>query len=458
MRAIVIGAGFGGIAAALRLRARGYEVDIIDRCERLGGRAQVFEKDGFRHDAGPTVITAPFLFEELYALFDREMRDYVELVPLDTWYRFYYQDGTQFDYGGTVDDTLREIGRVAPGDEAGYLALLEESRRIYEVGFSELAHVPFHRLTFMARQIPKMLRLGSYRTVWQLVSSHLTSAKLRQAFSVQPLLVGGSPFETTSIYNLIHFLEREHGVHFAMGGTGALVDGLERLMREVGIRIHLGTTVDRVLQSGNCVTGVQLGGGEMRTADLVVSNVDPAHLYGSMLDRDAVKLSARLKAKHARKSMGLFVLFFGTHRQYPEVAHHTIWLGERYRSLLKDIFSHKVLPEDFSLYLHRPTATDESFAPAGCDSFYALVPVPNLQADIDWSSEGPRLRDRVVQALDHSILPGLRQTIRSDFYMTPEDFAEDYLSPAGAGFSITPHFTQSAWFRFHNRAEGLQNL
>jgi len=456
--AIVIGGGFGGIAAAIRLRAKGYEVELIDRCNRLGGRAQVFERDGYRHDAGPTVITAPFLIDELFALFGAHTRDYVTLVPLPLWYRFRFPDGDHFDYGGSVADTLCEIERISPADVPGYLALLAESKKIYEVGFTQLAARPFHKINEMLSAVPAMIRLGARRSVWQLVARHIRHEKLRQCFSVQPLLVGGNPFSTTSIYSLIHFLERSHGVHFAMGGTGALVDGLTRFMREHGIAIRLNTTVRRIQVESGQATGVLLETGECLRADIIVSNADPAFLYSDMLDPSAVRLSSRLKSVLARKSMGLFVLFFGAEGLYPDVAHHTIWLGPRYRELLNDIFRRKVLAEDFSLYLHRPTATDPSFAPPGHDSFYALVPVPNLRAHIDWRLEGPRLRARVIHALDATILPGLTSRIRSDFFMTPEDFHTDYLSPAGAGFSIAPHFSQSAWFRFHNKAEGPENL
>ncbi len=457
-RVAVIGAGFGGIAAALRARAKGHQVILLDRCPRLGGRAQVFEKDGFRHDAGPTVLTAPFLFEELFTLFGKNIVDYVSIVPLPLWYRFYFQDGDTFDYGGGIEQTLAEIARIHPPDADGYRALLEQSRKIYDVGFTQLADAPFHRFNFMLRQVPHLLRLGAYRSVWQMVSRCVTHDKIRRAFSIQPLLVGGNPFDTTSIYGLIHFLERAHGVHFAMGGTGALVDALERLMREQGVEIRLDTTITSIEVVEHSVRSLLTSSGERIEADHLISNADPVHLYNSMLPRDAVKRSARIKARHAEQSMGLFVLYFGTNRQYPEVAHHTIWMGPRYRELLDDIFHRKVLAEDFSIYLHRPTATDPSFAPDGCDSFYALVPVPNLTAGIDWAVEGPRLRDRIVAALGSTLLPGLADTIRADFFMTPEDFATRYLSPAGAGFSIAPHFSQSAWFRFHNRGEGPRNL
>ncbi|TVQ33029.1 MAG: phytoene desaturase [Wenzhouxiangella sp.] len=457
-RVIVVGGGFGGMAAALRARARGYQVTLIDRCPRLGGRAQVFERDGFRHDAGPTVLTAPFLFQELFALFGRKLEDAVKLVPMEPWYRFEFSDGQRFDYGGSMAQTLAEIKRICPEDVAGYQRLLEDSRRLYDVGFTELSDAPFHSAGFMFKQVPHLARLGAWRTVWQMVSRRLRSEHLRQAFSIQPLLVGGNPFDTTSIYGLIHFLEQAHGVHFAMGGTGALVDAMQALMEDQGIEIELNTTVEQLTVSAGKVTGVVLADGSSRTCDALISNVDPAHLYQNMLPSESSRVSARLKARHSKKSMGLFVLFFGTDRQYPDVAHHTIWMGPRYRELLADIFNRKVLAEDFSIYLHRPTATDPSFAPAGCDSFYALVPVPNLEADIDWEVEGPRLQERVVKALAGTILPGLEQHLRADFFMTPEDFATDYLSPQGAGFSIAPIFRQSAWFRFHNKGEGPSNL
>jgi phytoene desaturase len=404
------------------------------------------------------VLTAPFLFEELFALFGKNVADYVRFVPLPLWYRFRFHDGETFDYGGGIEQTLAEIRRIHPPDADGYRALLEQSRRIYDVGFTELAGEPFHRFTFMLRQVPQLLRLNAHRTVWQMVSRCVTHEKIRQAFSIQPLLVGGNPFDTTSIYGLIHFLERAHGVHFAMGGTGALVDGLARLMREEGIKVRLDTTVASIEVEEDSVRALLTAGGERIEVDYLVSNADPVHLYNALLPRSASKLSARLKARHSEQSMGLFVLYFGTARQHPDVAHHTIWMGPRYRELLDDIFHRKVLAEDFSIYLHRPTATDPSFAPQGCDSFYALVPVPNLSAGIDWAVEGPRLRERVVAALGSTILPGLAETIRADFFMTPEDFSSCYLSPEGAGFSIAPHFRQSAWFRFHNRGEGPRNL
>jgi phytoene desaturase len=458
MNAIVVGAGFGGIAAALRLRAKGYEVLLIDRCPQLGGRAQVFERGGFRHDAGPTVITAPFLFAELFALFGEKLEDHLQLVPLTPWYRFHFDDGDTFDYGGTLEETLAEIGRIEPADQDGYLRLLAHSKRIFDVGFTELSAQPFQRLGTMLAQIPRLLSLRSDKTVWQLVSLYIKNPKLRQAFSIQPLLVGGNPFDTTSIYGLIHYLERAYGVHFAMGGTGAISRALGALMDRQGIRVRLGETVSQIKVENGTAVGVTLEDGSLLPADVVVSNADAAHLYSAMVPKSDQAPATRLKLSAASYSMGLFVLYFGTTTQYPDVAHHTIWLGPRYRELLADIFDRKILAEDFSLYLHRPTATDPSFAPDGCDSFYVLCPVPNLQANIDWAVEGPRLKDRIIAALDRTILPGLSETITAAFTKTPDDFKNDYLSENGAGFSVAPLFRQSAWFRFHNKAEGIANL
>jgi len=394
MHAIVVGAGFGGIAAALRLRAKGYEVTLIDRCNHIGGRARVFEREGFRHDAGPTVITAPFLFEELFALFNEKFSDHVRLVPLTPWYRFAFRDGSRFDYGGTLEQTLAEIRRIEPRDVEGYLALLRHSQRIFDVGFTQLSAQPFHRLWTMLRQIPSLLRLRSHETVWQMVSRFLCSPKLRRAFSIQPLLVGGNPFDTTSIYGLIHYLERAYGVHFAMGGTGAITRALEDLMRRQGVRILLDTTVSALQVSGKRAEAVILADGTVMAADVIVSNADPAFLYRQMIPHRKQSLPVRAKLAAAEYSMGLYVLYFGTTRSYPEVVHHTIWMGERYR----------------------------------------------------------------VAALGETLLPGLEQSITAEFAMTPEDFKEDYLSEQGAGFSIAPIFRQSAWFRFHNRAEGIRNL
>ncbi|MGB2001589.1 MAG: phytoene desaturase family protein [Porticoccaceae bacterium] len=453
--AVVIGAGFAGIATALRLKALGYEVSLLERLASLGGRAQVFERGGYRHDAGPTVITAPFLFDELFELFDEKLEDYLNFVPLDPFYRFHFADGSQFDYCASIEDTLTEIRRFNPDDADGYLKLLEKSKKVYDVGFKGLVHRPFTRVWDMVKQVPALLILKCYKTVSQMVNSHLKHPLIRQAFSIHPLLVGGNPFKTTAIYTLIHYLERRWGVFFCMGGTGKLVEELQALMERQGINIVCNADVDEIIVSNKAATGVRLSNDQTMNADLVVFGGDPETCYQHLLPKSKPSLPRSIKKQY---SMGLYVLYFGTKKLYPDVAHHSIWMGPRFKELLSEIFDAKHMSEDFSLYVHRPTATDKSFAPEGCESFYVLCPVPNLQGNVDWSSEGEILRDRIVDALEETILPELSSVIEEVFWMTPEDFAKDYRSMHGAGFSIEPRLTQSAWFRFHNRDSAVSNL
>jgi len=454
-RAVVIGAGFAGIATALRLRKLGYQVTLLERLQSLGGRAQVFERGGYRHDAGPTVITAPFLFDELFELFGEKLEDHLQFVPLDPFYRFHFADGSQFDYRASIEDTLTEIRRFNPDDADGYLKLLEKSKRVYDVGFKELVHRPFTRVWDMVKQIPALLILKCYRSVSQMVNSHLKHPLIRQAFSIHPLLVGGNPFKTTAIYTLIHYLERRWGVFFCMGGTGKLVEELGKLMDRQGIKTQFGADVDEIILDGKRATGVRMNSGETLDADIVVFGGDPETCYKHLLPAKKTFSMPTIKKQY---SMGLYVLYFGTRKLYPDVAHHSIWMGPRFKELLTEIFDHKTMSEDYSLYVHRPTATDTSFAPEGCESFYVLCPVPNLLGDVNWETEGPKLRDRIVQSLEETILPELSSVIEEVFWMTPEDFAKDYRSMHGAGFSIEPRLTQSAWFRFHNRDRAISNL
>ena len=457
-RALIIGGGFGGIAAALRLRAKNYQVTLVDSNSMLGGRGQVFIRNGYKHDAGPTVVTAPFLLEELFQLFNEKLADHIKLVPLTPWYRFYFSDKTTFDYGGTLEETLAEINKISPSDVNGYQRLLKHSQKIFNIAFVQLSSVPFNHFFKMLTLVPKLIALKSHETVWSMVCRYLKNEKLRQAFSIQPLLVGGNPFSTTSIYGLIHYLERAYGVFFAMGGTGAIVNALAELMKRNGIKILLNKTVKKIVIEDNTAKKVIFADGTSQEMDVIVSNADPTYLYENMIDRHHVAISTKLKLKAAHYSMGLFVVYFGSTKKYDDVAHHTIWLGKTYKELLHRIFDQKILSDDFSLYLHRPTATDESFAPAGCDSFYVLCPVPNLQGNINWEVEGEPLKNRIIEALDKTILPDLKQHIAEDFYMSPVGFKENYLSTHGAGFSIAPIFRQSAWFRFHNQSEKIKNL
>ena len=455
--AVVIGSGFGGMAAALRARKLGFEVTLIERLEQLGGRARTFKRDGHTFDAGPTVITAPFLFEELFELFDKQLPEYAEILPVSPWYRYEFSDGSRMDYGGTVEDTVNEIERLSPQDVEGYKRLLAHSKRIFDVGFGELAHVPFNRLWFMLKQVPALVRLGCYRTVWQFTKRYLKDERLRRAFSIQPLLVGGNPFNTTSIYSLIHYLERRWGVHFPRGGTGALVAAMGRLMQEVGINVALNQEVQKICIADGEVTGVQFANGEAVAADLVICNGDPAQIYRSLVPRADRKRWTDRRIDALKYSMGLYVLYFGTNCQYEEVEHHTIVFGEQYQELLQRIFAGEPAGDDLSLYLHRPTATDPALAPDGKDTFYVLAPVPNLQRH-DWLAARDQVRERVIDILEERVLPNLRQHMDVCFDLDPTQFDADYGSRWGAGFSIAPIFTQSAYFRFHNRSEDIKNL
>ncbi|MBN9376810.1 MAG: phytoene dehydrogenase [Chlamydiales bacterium 38-26] len=457
-QAICMGAGFGGMAAALRLKAMGYQVTLIDKMPLLGGRAQVFQKDGFSFDAGPTVITAPFLLEELFSLFSKKMENYLELMPLDLWYRYQFEDGFTLDYGKSLDNLLSQIRLLNPEDVAGYQKLLSFSDKIYQVGFERLASEPFLSLLSLLKTLPALVKLKSYTSVYQLVSSFIKNEKLRRAFTISPLLVGGNPFQTTSIYTLIHSLERKWGVHFPRGGTGALVSALKKLMVEEKITIHLKTSVKKIVVNQSHVKGVELSDGRIIPADLVVVNGDPAYVYKHMIDPIFRKKWTNQKIDGLSYSMGLFVLYFGTKKRYPKVAHHTIMLGHTYRELLDEIFRVGTLSEDISLYIHRPTATDPAMAPLECDSFYALAPVPNLRSGLNWDEIGPIYQEKLLSMIEDRLLPNLRENLVTSFYMTPKNFQQDYLSEHGAGFSIAPIFRQSAYFRFHNQSEDIRSL
>jgi phytoene desaturase len=457
-QAVVIGSGFGGLAAAVRLGARGWNVTVLERHEQPGGRARVFEQDGFTFDAGPTVITAPFLFEELWALCGKRMSDYVDLRPVYPFYRIRFDDGTSFDYSGDPEKMRAEIRKIAPDDLAGYERFVAMSQDIFSVGFEKLAHVPFGSWSAMAKVVPEMVRLQSYRSVYGLVSSYVKSDKLRQVLSFHPLLVGGNPFTTTSIYSLIPYLERKWGVHFPIGGTGALVRGLVELMEGQGGKIRYGVTVDRILVENGTVSGVRLESGEVVPAEVVVSNADSAYTYRRLLGPEHRTRWTDRKLASSRYSMSLFVWYFGTKKSYPDVPHHTILLGPRYRELLDDIFEKHVLAEDFSLYLHRPTATDPNLAPPGCDGFYVLSPVPHLDARIDWKERAEPYKKAIMEHLERTIMPGLSGDIVTTKTMDPTHFRDELLSERGAAFGLEPVLTQSAYFRPHNKSEEVEGL
>jgi phytoene desaturase len=456
--AVVIGSGFGGLAAAVRLGARGYRVTVLEQLDAPGGRAYVYRQDGFTFDAGPTVITAPFLFEELWQLCGRRMQDDVELRPVQPFYRIRFDDGTAFDYSGDAQAMRAEVAKLSPADVAGYEAFLRASERIFKVGFEQLGHVPFDSWTDMARVLPDLLKLEGYRTVYSLACKHVRDPKLRVVLTFQSLLVGGNPFSTTSVYCLIAFLERRWGVHFAMGGTGALVRGLVKLIEGQGGRVRCNQRVKEILVERGRACGVRLESGERIGADVVVSNADSAWTYRYLLAPRHRRRWTDRRLERARYSMSLFVWYFGTRRQYPQVAHHTIALGPRYRELLEDIFERKRLADDVSIYLHRPTATDASLAPPGCDAFYALAPVPHLDSGTDWAATAERFRLKLQARLQSTLLPGLADNLVTSRVLTPQDFHDRLSSVRGAAFSFEPVLTQSAWFRPHNRSEEVDRL
>lgn len=456
--AVVIGSGFGGLAAAVRLRVMGYRVTVLEALDQPGGRARVFRRDGFTFDAGPTVITAPYLIEELFALAGRNLSDYATLVPVDPFYRVMFEDGSSFDYVGDEDRLIENIARISPGDVDGYRRLAAHAERIFDVGYTQLADQPFGRVSDMLRVIPAMMRLESYRTVYGLVARYIRDERLRRVFSFEPLLVGGNPFTTTSIYLLIHWLERKWGVHFAMGGTTSLIAALMSLLHELHVEVRLDSPVSEIEVVQGRARFVRTESGERIECDIVVSNADPTQVYSRMIDARHLRKNSPRSVSRVRQSMSLFVAYFGATRQYPDIAHHTILMGQRYRELLDDVFKRRVLADDFSLYLHAPTRTDPSLAPPGHEGFYVLSPVPNNLSGIDWERQAAPYFARIVAELESRLLPGLSESLVSTSFMTPHDFEHTLRSADGSAFGPEPILTQSAYFRYHNSSPDIEGL
>lgn len=459
MNIVVIGSGFGGLYAAICLQAQGHKVTIVEKRDKPGGRAYVYEQDGFVFDGGPTIITAPWLIHELFERCGRRSTDYVQLVPVDPFYNIRFEDGSVFHYNGDRARLLEEIRKFNPEDVDGYLRFLKATEAIYKTGFA-LIDKPFTRFADMLRVVPDMARLRSHKSVAQFVNGFIKDERLRQVFSFHPLLIGGNPFQSTSIYALIHKLEQESGVWFAMGGTGALVNAFVRLFEEIGGRIELNTETKEIIVDPQTrrARGVRLQSGEMIEADAVVSNADVAFTYLNLVPAEFRRKYSDRRVKRKRYSMSLFVIYFGTNRKYEDVAHHEILMGPRYRGLVDDIFRRKHLPEDFSLYLHRPTATDASLAPPGCDSWYVLSPVPHLGGATDWREKAQPYRDTIIKYLEDRYLPDLSKHIVTEHYIDPLHFRDTLNSYLGSAFSVEPVLTQSAWFRPHNRSEDIPNL
>jgi len=459
MRIVVIGAGFGGLAAAIRLQAQGHEVVIVEKRDRAGGRAYVFRQNGFVFDAGPTIITAPAMIDELFALGDKQSSTTVRLVPLDPFYNVRFEDGAVFQYTGDHQRLRQEVQRFNEHDVDAYERFSAAAQQVFDYAFP-LIDQPFTTLTSMIRVMPDLVRVRADRSVASLAQRFFRDERLQQVFSFHPLLIGGNPFQSSAIYALIHVLEKRWGVWFAMGGTGALVEALVQLFQQLGGEIRLGMearAIDVDPVSGRA-RAVALENGERLVADVVVSNADVAFTYQRLISPTVRRVNTDRRLNRLRYSMSLFVIYFGTDRRYDDIAHHEILMGPRYAGLLDDIFRRKHLATDFSLYLHRPTATDPSLAPSGCDAWYVLSPVPNLAGGTDWATASQSYRDAIVQYLEQRYLPGLSRHIVTEMRVDPRYFRDTLNSHLGSAFSVEPTLTQSAWFRPHNQSEDVPNL
>lgn len=455
----VIGSGFGGLAAAIRLQAAGFQVEIFEMRDLPGGRAYVYKEKGFTFDAGPTVITAPECLEELFALKGKKMSDYVEMMPVSPFYRLFWDDGYVFDYSNDEKLLTDQIRQKSPEDLSGYRRFLAYSKEVFNEGYTKLAATPFLHLWSMVKVAPQLVRLGAHRSVYATVSKFIKDEHLRQAFSFHSLLVGGNPFKTSSIYTLIHFLERNWGVFFPRGGTGALVQALVRYFEEMGGKIHYQAEIDQILTSDGRVTGVRTKAGHTFDCNVVVSNGDVLHTYKDLL-KDTSKARAREKSLENKSySMSLFLIYFGTKKKYPNMAHHNVLFGPRYQGLLEDIFTNGVLPKDFSLYLHVPSLTDPSLAPEGHECFYVLSPVAHLgKLDVDWNDIGPKYAESIMNYMEEKYLPGLKENLVVQKIFTPFDFRDQLNAHLGSAFSLEPRLTQSAYFRLHNQDDGIKGL
>jgi phytoene desaturase len=458
--AIVIGSGFGGLAAAIRLQGLGFDVTICEKRDQPGGRAYVYRQDGFTFDAGPTVITAPTCLDEVFESVGKNLRDYCELLPVHPYYQLCWEDGTRFDYGGDLQETLRQIKSIGgQGDADGYKEFLAYTEEVFKEGYEKLSAEPFLDWWSMIRVAPQLVRLKAYQSVYQTVAQYIKDEKIRQVFSFHSLLVGGNPFQTSSIYTLIHFLEKKWGVSFPKGGTGALVQAFATVFKENGGKLRLNSELSEIIVENSRVTGVRLTGGETLAADIVVSNADVTHTYRELLKNTDRGRSMTQRLASKRYSMSLFLIYFGAKKKFKNIAHHMVIFGPRYRELLSDIFQNGILADDFSLYLHAPTVTDASLAPDGCEGFYVLSPVPHLgNSDIKWDEVGPKYADRILSYLDQNYLPGLKANLITQRIFTPVDFQTELNAHHGSAFSLEPILTQSAYFRIHNRDEALKGL
>ena len=491
--ALVIGSGIGGIACAMRLQSLGFDTRLLEKLDAPGGRAYVRRADGFTFDMGPTVLTVPHFIEELFSLeqdhamlgepdfppgvLDESKRilsgisggpntsRYIEIIPILPFYRIYFDDDTYFDYDADPVRVREQIARLAPEDLDGYERFHEAARAIFNRGFLELGYTYFGNVGQMLGVVPDLLKLGAVQPLFSLIKKYFKSDKMRQVFSFEPLLVGGNPMKVPAIYAMIHFVEKTWGIHFAKGGTGALVSAMVKKFEEMGGTLQLNaevSSIDVVKRGGKRVaTGVTLASGQVLPADLVVSNADYATTYMKMIDKAHRRINRDALVKFRKQSMSLMVIYFGYRRQDgdPDLQHHNIILGPRYEELLTDIFQRKILGPDFSQYLHIPTLTDASLAPEGHHAAYTLIPVPNNQSDLNWSAIGEGFKDKVLTFLEErGYIPNLKERLVYQSFVTPDYFEQTLGSYVGNGFGVEPVLTQTAFFRPHNRSEDVSNL
>ncbi|MFW9945107.1 MAG: phytoene desaturase family protein [Candidatus Sifarchaeia archaeon] len=456
--AVVIGSGLGGLAAAIRMQARGFQVTLIEKRHQLGGRASVFQKEGYTFDTGPTIVTPPTVIDEVFEAADRRREEYVEMVKVSPKYRLYFPDGTHMNYG-SFEENLKEIERISPGDVDGYRRFMTKTKPVYELGFEGFGSVPFETIWSMAKMAPAGILHQAYRSVYGRVSSFVKDERLRMALSFNPLFIGGNPFDVTSIYTLITYIEEKHGVWWVRGGTHKLVEAFEKLFKELGGNVVLNSEVDRIeVSRSRKVTGVSTKEGKHYDSEIVISNSDVANTYMNLIEPEFRLWNTDRRYQKAKYSMSLFMVYFGVGKKFPDMTHHSIVFGPRYKELLNDIFKRHVVPDDFSTYLHIPTRTDPELAPEGCEAMYACTPVSNLDSKTDWEEKKEEFRDHILSTLDKSILPGLVDNLAVSSVFTPADYEAEFDSYKGAGFQLQPLLMQSGYFRPHNRSRDVKGL
>jgi phytoene desaturase len=455
---IVIGGGLGGLSAAIRMQAAGYPVTLLEKRDQVGGRAGVFTKKGYTFDTGPTIITPPFLIDDLFQAAGRETSDYVDLMRVSPKYRLYFSDGTQMDYSG-YEDNIEQVEDFNPKDVEGYRKFLEKVKPIYELGFEKFGSMAFDSLFAMAKVAPAGIRYKAYKSVYGFVASYVKDPRLRMALSFNPLFIGGDPFEATAIYTLITYIEEKHGVWWVRGGTHKLVEAMRSVFEELGGTVKLNSEVQSIdVSDDKQVKGIATVNGDYYSTDVVISNADVAHTYMDLIDSKYRNKNSDKRYKKAKYSMSLFMLYFGVNKQYPDMTHHSIVFGPRYKGLIKDIFKHNIVPDDFSTYLHIPTRTDPELAPSGCEAMYACTPVTNLDSDTDWDEKKEGFKDHILEGLDERVLPGLLDNLDVVSIFTPQDYKTEFNAHKGTGFSLRPILLQSGWFRPHNRSRDVKGL